>query len=767
MTVLQRPAVVDLTGLTVLTVIALAGFGTVYSGSWYLVMGVAGLILGALTGLAANAWRWPVITAVPVALAALIIGAGPLALPGTTLFGVVPTGETVKGVYQGAIGGWWGLLTTLPPVAATGSIALVPFAGGVVCGLSGVLLAKRSKVPLAPMAAPVLLLGAGILFGIAEPASLLLQGAGFSIVALAWATLRHRRTAPPPVTGARLRSRMLGAAAIIGVSTLAAFGAGISPVAAVAPGDRFVLREQVEPPFDPTEYPSPLSAFRRYEVAMKEKVLFSVEGVPDKSRIRLAVMDDYDGLVWTVAGGSGHSSNSGVFQRVGASIPNTGAGPSGRVKVTVKELGGVWLPTVGSLTELAFTGPRAGQLRESFRYNQSTGVGVLKTPVTLQPGDTYDFQAVMPPAPEAPAGAQPAQVTQPDLAGVPDEIAARAIEWSGSAAGGQVAMAALAEKFKTDGAFSDGTAAAGLAVWPGHSAARLREFLGGDQLVGDAEQYAATFALMARQLGVPARVVLGVIPPQAWNRTPGPQGPVASGDVVGSMVTAWVEVRYAGADWVPLDVTPPVTNRPKPPQPRNDPEGTTEVVQPPIIVGQPPVQQPAPGTGEPEDLINRSDWLGVVWRLLVYAWPVLLIGAIALVLIGLKARRRRRRRLSGSPRHRMAGGWQELLDRLRDYGIVVNTRSTRREIITGLSAAGLGTSQEDLVRQLAHRADAAIYAPEDPSEEDASAYWASLGHSIAQLGQGRPRWRRMLASLNPVTLLPTPLVSRSLLEARR
>ncbi len=767
---LARPTLIDLTGLTLLTGLALVGFGTVYAGSWYLVVGLAGLGLGALTGLAANAMRWPVVVAALAGVVVLVVAAGPLVLPQTTIAGgFLPGPDTMVGVYQGAIGGWWGLLTTLPPVSATGSLAVVPYLGGLGCGLSGVLLAGRSKVAVAPMAGPLLLLGASILFGVARPASLLAQGLGFSLAALAWATLRHRRAAPPSVTGARLRSRVLGATTIVAAAAAVAFAIGVSPVAAVAPGERFVLREQVEPPFDPTEYPSPLSAYRRYEVAMKEQVLFSIAGVPERSRIRLAVMDDYDGLVWTVAGGSGHSSNSGVFQRVGASIPVTGTGPVGRVTVTMREMGGVWLPSVGSLTELTFAGERGEQLHEAFRYNQATGVGVLRSPASLQSGDSYDFLAVMPPTPEVPAGASAGEVTLPELAGVPDSVAARAIEWSGGGGGAQTILQALATRFK-EGAFSDGTAAAGVPVWPGHGAARVREFLGGDELIGDGEQYAATFALMARELGIPARVVLGVVPPPAWSRTAGPNGTVTSGDVLGSMVSAWVEVNFSGVGWTPLDVTPPVTNRPKPPQPRDDPEGTTQVVQPPIVVGQPPVAQPPPSTGETTDLEGNLAWLGGLWRLARLVSPLLAVAAIAALVIGLKARRRRRRRKRGTPRLRIAAGWQELLDRLRDHGVSVSARETRREIARFLyrvDEAVLGDGGRSLIVQLAQRADAATYAPDDPSDADAAAYWASLNHSIGHLGRGRPRWRRISALLNPATLVPLPQTFRRLLEARR
>jgi len=83
----------------------------------------------------------------------------------------------------------------------------------------------------------------------------------------------------------------------------------------------------------------------------------------------------------------------------------------------------------------------------------------------------------------------------------------------------------------------------------GHTAERIAALLSTDQMVGDDEQYAVAMALMARQLGIPARVVMGFYPANAK----------ATGTVsiTGDDVHAWVEVDFAGAGWVSFDPTPP------------------------------------------------------------------------------------------------------------------------------------------------------------------------------------------------------------------
>ena len=59
------------------------------------------------------------------------------------------------------------------------------------------------------------------------------------------------------------------------------------------------------------EYPSPLTKYRLYELNQKDDVLFTVSGTPAGGRLRLAVMDEWNGVVFNV------SQNSGEYLRVG------------------------------------------------------------------------------------------------------------------------------------------------------------------------------------------------------------------------------------------------------------------------------------------------------------------------------------------------------------------------------------------------------------------------------------------------------------------
>ncbi len=136
------------------------------------------------------------------------------------------------------------------------------------------------------------------------------------------------------------------------------------------------------PPFDPQTIPSPLSGFRSYVKKDRDTVLFTVSGLPEGGRVRLAVMDDYNGLIY------GTSPDTGVFNRVGDRIASVPAGSSADLDVQIKGYSGVWLPDAGYLAGIDFTGPRSADThrRVPLRLRHS-GAGVVTG--GLSDGDGY------------------------------------------------------------------------------------------------------------------------------------------------------------------------------------------------------------------------------------------------------------------------------------------------------------------------------------------------------------------------------------------
>ncbi|MBK6669355.1 MAG: DUF58 domain-containing protein [Actinobacteria bacterium] len=318
---------------------------------------------------------------------------------------------------------------------------------------------------------------------------------------------------------------------------------------------RVTLREQVEPPFDPTRHPSPLAGFRHYTSDeapnLRDETVFTVTGMPKGESLRLAIMDSYDGIVWQVGGDAdGAEEASGLFRRIGERIDTDVVGDDASVRIEVGAYNDIWLPTVGTVTSVHFEGSvsRRDQLTGALRFNRSTNVGAI--PRRLQRGDVVDLDVVVTEQPEAKdllgrqPGSAPNAMSLTSPSGEPvmtEELSELATVLTGDLLAGYDVTAAIATAFATTDprfGFSDGNVGEQPAS-PGHYAARLRSLaLDAEErkaAYGNGEQYAAAHALMSRKAGVPSRVVMGFCPP--------PSG-CAAGRIrlQGSDIAAWTEV---------------------------------------------------------------------------------------------------------------------------------------------------------------------------------------------------------------------------------
>jgi hypothetical protein len=264
----------------------------------------------------------------------------------------------------------------------------------------------------------------------------------------------------------------------------------------------------------------------------------------------------------------------------------------------------------------------------------------------------------------------------------------------------------------------------------GHAADRIAELLSSPRMIGDGEQYAVAAALMATDLGFPARVVLGFVP---------------SGDQVrGDDVAAWIEVNTAQHGWVTIDPTPPVREIPE-----ELPEDNAQVARPQTVVPPPVVEnedfdrQSTPDSQQelPPDLDPVLQ--AILAALRVAGW-VLLVAAILLapfiVVIAAKVRRRRLRRRAPSVIERISGGWQEFEDSVLDHGLSPAASATRSEV-----AAIAGGTQSTV---LAAVADRAIFAPDDPEQADADSVWRAVDELQVALDSGLTRWQRLRARIS-------------------
>ncbi|CAI9389972.1 transglutaminase family protein [Microbacterium sp. T2.11-28] len=744
---MNRPIVrlgIDLAAVAALLAVAVIGFGPTFDGPQYLVAGFGAIVVGLAIAWLGQWRRWGVLPVAGVTLAVYFLLGGALALPHTAFLGVIPTIETWRQLALGTVTSFKTLLTTVPPVAASDGHLIVPFLLTLVAAVLAGSLALRVR-PAAWALLPALALTAlQILLGASQPAAPLVQGLVFAAIAVVWLALRQtwdadsaaQRIDNPAATPSRpLRARRL----IAGGAVLAiAAGVGIGTAAfATPPAQRYILRDFVVPPFDIHQYPSPLQSWRGIIRDDADSTLFTVGGLPDEARVRLATMDAYNGIVYNVSDdGAGSSS---AFTPVRSNMSPTATGTETTVRIDIADYRGVWLPDVGAVTEIAFDGDRAGELRRSAHFNDATGTGIVTAGLTG--GDAYTLQTRVSevPSDSALADAQFAPLTMPKQEGVPESLSKLAAENLGDAETPIERVRALQDWLSTDGYFSHGLADDVYSP-SGHGAARISMLFGNEQMIGDDEQYAVAMALLARQLGIPARVVMGWYPDED-------EADAGVFTATGDNLHAWVEVAFDGFGWVPFDPTPDEDNEPNDQNTKPQANPKPQVLQPP-----PPAQEPAdlPPTiaddrEQDDDKEPGVDWLG----------PILLYGGIGLglaalmmapfIVLGLiKGARRARRRAAERTADRISGGWDELVDNAVDLRTPVVPGATRAE-----SAQIVGTRfDEPRVATLATWADADVYGPGDPSPEEVDAFWAQVDELVGGMRQQTPWWRRLGARLS-------------------
>jgi hypothetical protein len=740
----SRDELVDALALAALTMIGIVGFRPVYGGHAYLAAGAAGVLLGLVLSHAGQRARLPVLPVVAASALAFLLFGGVISETGTVSL------ATLQSVAGAAVSGWQQLLTTARPVGAASGLLTLPYLLGLFGGVAGHALARRTSTALLPALAPAVVVALSILFGAAQPTAAAVQGAGFAVVALGWAALRQQRGRGLRATIGRQRPwQRIGLAAAV----LAVAGAGAIFVGPHLPGagahQRVVL--SVVPPFDVADYPSPLAGFRDYTTAVPPgvsvygKELFATSGLPAGSRVRIAAMDSYDGLAWGVANASAAGAFSG-FQRIGAQLPGAdGRGAAGAPARTATitigpAYGQPWLPDLSGTTGFAFAGPAGPAAEAALRFNVATATGIIPggVPAGLRYTVSYDPPAGLGTAQLA--NAVPGASPDPSLA-IPPAVQAFAQAHGDSAPTPMGKVLALAAYLRENGSYSDGGGALGSVV-AGHGAGRLTTFLESRQIVGDDEQYAATMALLANAVGVPARVSL--------------DGAVAPGGAVyGKDVHADIELDLDQYGWVTLpaglftgtrnpvpqqrQVTPPQSVKVVPP--RQNAPAPVPTANPSSAVSRTPPKPPAPSSGFaiPAIVVTLLQDAGI---------PLCAVLAVITALIAAKAGRRRRRRYAGPPAVRAAGAWRELLDFGRDLGISpAAPTATRREQATRAESLGLPGAGA-----VAAAADAAAFGPADPDDAAAARVWALAEEARRGAMARLSRRRRAWVAVNPASL---------------
>ncbi|MGW6174968.1 transglutaminase family protein [Arthrobacter sp. NPDC055138] len=752
-----RQLAIDAAVLVLLLGLGLAGFHHVFGGNGrYLTAGVGGIVVGLLLSLASARYRLGLLSTATAGLGAYLLFGSAFAAPAAAIGGVLPSLESLRTLLTGFVFAWKDILTVAPPVGVTGGMLVVPYLGALASALLAGTLAWRVRRPYWPLLPVLAFFLLGIAFGTDVPALPVLRGVLLVAVSAAWlAWDRHLARgdasagvaaspalADPAAHRAGLRRRLgLGAGMLTGAVVLTA----LAGPALTARGDREVLRDVVVPPVNLYDYPSPLMDFRGYVKDRPDETLFTVAGLPEGQRVRLAALDTFDGTVYNVNPESG-----GNFTPVGdAGSLGPVSGDNARLDIRIEDYNGVWLPAGGRINGMAFDGDRAGELGGSLFYNDES-----KTALTtryLRAGDGYSVETTFPGRWEDAQLAQYdfASVRLPEPVRVPDIIAAKANEFVGEATAPIEQVRQLERNLHENGFFSNGKEDEARSL-SGHHAGRMIQLLDAEQMIGDDEQYAVAMALMSRHLGIPARVVMGFYPDPQDGRSG--SGPV---QIKGEDVHAWVEVAFEHAGWVAFDPTPDEDNEPTPPQ--QEPKSTPkpQVLQPP-----PPPQEPAelpPDTApEPQDAEQQDKSFWDQWGWLfaaagLAAVPLAVLLAPLLLIAWLKLRRRKRRASEGLPSERVGGGWREVISLATDMGARAAANATRREHASALAEQFPTTAAGTTL--LARRADAAIFGAAEPTEVQVQQYWDRVDQSLAEMKGSLGFWQRQRAKYSPRSLV--------------
>ena len=318
--------------------------------------------------------------------------------------------------------------------------------------------------------------------------------------------------------------------------------------------------------------------------------------------------------------------------------------------------------------------------------------------------------------------------------------------WTGGATGAWQKLVAVAQYMSQDGAYTDGGDPNSQERYylAGHNAGRLQNFAGAEQLAGDDEQYAATLALAANRIGIPARVVMGAIPE-------------ADGQVKGADVHAWVEVQKADSTWyqlLPQTFLPDRNKKPNEQRTQQQQQKTGAQVPPPSGVNPPSILQ---GPDQAQNATNLkkvkkspfdpTSWPAWLRFLVLYVLlPLLCLAVLFGLVVLLKLLRSRRALTRGPTPHRIATIWRGLMGDARGVGIALPRSATRLEQASAFPDPAA-------VWGLAQVANAHVFGEGAPDDEQVRAFWTQAREVRKQILGSAPLWRRVLAAGDPRPLL--------------
>lgn len=495
---------------------------------------------------------------------------------------------------------------------------------------------------------------------------------------------------------------------------------------------------------------SPLVDIRTRLVNQSDVVAFQVQS-SQPSYWRLTALDRFDGAIWSSSGS--YADASGNLPR---STPDDLPTATFEQTFSIAGLSAIWLPSAYE--------PRAiDPVDFGVLYDETSATLIVDREADTSDGLTYRVESTAP------------RLAPNDLAGaageIPSEISARYLTLPGdfpATVGGLAAELTSTAPTPYEQALALQahlrTFTYDLDVGSGHSDAVLERFLF-ETKRGYCEQFAGSFAAMARSIGLPARVAVGF--------TQGAQDPTDPSRYVvrGEHAHAWPEVYFAEAGWVSFEPTPG-RGQPFAEAYTGVPAAQAASAQPGVATTAPSTTAADPSATIPDtgstpdggtdgdldtagsgDVAGRSSTSGLVTRFLLDPLrrvaplaAVLLVVYLVLFPLARLLTRSRRRRRAISPTQRIDLAWAEAADAAALHGYRESSAHTNTERAAQLIEALPTDEAGGHARRLAHSLDLAHYSPTGADDLEAdlalesSAALVASAHAQATLATRARPW---------------------------
>ena len=405
--------------------------------------------------------------------------------------------------------------------------------------------------------------------------------------------------------------------------------------------------------------------------------------------------------------------------------------------VSVGQVGGRWIP-------VPYAPTRIRGLEGNWVW-QRDNLGIRSPSASMQ-GQKYeaDLEIAVPTAAqlrESGVDSSPSVSRYTEVpADLPEVIRERAIEVVGDADTNYDKAIALQQYFR-DGAFEYSESAPVEENYDGDDADIIAVFL--DEKSGYCVHFSSSMAVMARTLGIPARVSVGFTPGELREGKDGPEYVITTDNL-----HAWPELYFDDIGWVRFEPTPGTGNVPvfagpldptntEPPEPPDD-QPTVDPTNSPADPSATPTPTPTPSSSSaaaPGDDQSTS-----------YLWVALALGLVLVLFIpfvpALVRVARRRSRFAAVARNGDAfAAWREIVDTAVDLRIPFVSNRTPRELEDSLVASAALGRLRAAVEESAYGSTGGIATRDD------------LRRALAAQRAAASRWARVRAVLLPASLV--------------